>query len=311
MKNILVIKHGALGDVVQISGVLQDIRRHYHDRNIVILTTKAFQKLFSLCPYIDEVMMDERRPGWNLPALFALRAAVRGKNFSQVIDLQNSSRTEFYRKHIFGISAWSSTRTILQADETKLEFDRAGVLERFRIQLERSGIPAAHTLHPDFSWAVDTGYDPGIGGDYIFIAPFSSTKSPHKRWPHYQQLIALIRAEFPGFEFVLAPAPSELESARQFDARVALHQGRATDFSQLARVIQGARYVIANDTGPAHMAAHLGCRGLVLFGSHTSPEQTSIETGCFRALQAPDLSRLAAHEVFQRIAPELRAIARL
>ena len=40
MSNILIIKHGSLGDIAQISGVLRDIREtHTNDKKIFILTT--------------------------------------------------------------------------------------------------------------------------------------------------------------------------------------------------------------------------------------------------------------------------------
>ena len=39
MSNILIIKHGSLGDIVQISGVLKDIREAHSGDNIYILTT--------------------------------------------------------------------------------------------------------------------------------------------------------------------------------------------------------------------------------------------------------------------------------
>jgi len=77
------------------------------------------------------------------------------QQFSQVIDLQNSSRTEFYRKYLFNVKQWSSSYTILQPGETKEAFDQDGVLERFQVQLQRSSISTEHTLTPDFSWAVD------------------------------------------------------------------------------------------------------------------------------------------------------------
>ena len=37
MSNILIIKHGSLGDIVQISGVLQDIREANKDKKNSIL----------------------------------------------------------------------------------------------------------------------------------------------------------------------------------------------------------------------------------------------------------------------------------
>ena len=40
MSNILVIKHGSLGDIAQASGAIQDICENHNDDQIFILTTK-------------------------------------------------------------------------------------------------------------------------------------------------------------------------------------------------------------------------------------------------------------------------------
>ena len=60
-------------------------------------------------------------------------------------------------------------------------------------------------------------------------------------------------------------------------------------------------FVISNDTGPAHMAAHLNVKGLVLFGSHTTAKKVSIEREHFKAIQVSDLTKLSADKVFQRM----------
>ena len=39
---------------------------------------------------------------------------------------------------------------------------------------------------------------------------------------------------------------------------------KALDISQLATLIKDSSFVIANDTGPAHMTAHLGSKGIAL-----------------------------------------------
>ena len=301
MSNILIIKHGSLGDIVQISGVLQDIRNDCKNDKIYILTTEPYQTLFEKCPHIDEVLVDTRRPRWNFFYLYNLISTIRKYSFSRVIDLQNSSRTEFYRKYLFGILNWSSSYTILKSDETKEQFDKDGVLERFEVQLQRSSIKTTHTLTPDFSWAVDKSFSFNINKPYVFISPFSSNKLLNKRWPYYRNLVDLIKKEYPELEIVVAPGPGELDQAKELGASVILSDGKPTNFSQLAKVIQGAKLVIANDTGPAHMAAHLGCEGVVLFGSHTSPQKVSIETKKFKAIVSKNLNDLSAKIVFEKI----------
>ena len=146
MSNILIIKHGSLGDIVQISGVLRDIKETHNDKKIFILTTIPYVELLSRCPYLDGVLVDKRLPRWNIYYLLKLRKMLKKFNFSYVFDLQNSSRTSFYRKYLFNISNWSSTATILEKGEKKKDFDEKSVLDRFNIQLIKSNVKTKHVL---------------------------------------------------------------------------------------------------------------------------------------------------------------------
>ena len=307
MSNILIIKHGSLGDIVQISGILKDIRNHFSDSSISILTSKPYQSLFEQCPYVDHVLLDERKARWNFFYLYGLMSKIVKQQFSQVIDLQNSSRTEFYRKYLFNVKQWSSSYTILQPGETKEAFDQDGVLERFQVQLQRSSISTEHTLTPDFSWAVDKSFSNLPSKPYIFLSPFSSSKLPHKRWPHYQELIQIIKNKRPDINMVVAPGPGEIELCKELSITILLDGDRPTNFSQLASIIKHADVVIANDTGPAHMAAHLGCKGVVLFGAHTSPQKVSIETKNFKAITSENLEDLTASSVWDSVQPLLKS----
>ena len=46
MSNILIIKHGSLGDIAQISGAVQDIKENHNQDKVFLLTTLPYQKLF-------------------------------------------------------------------------------------------------------------------------------------------------------------------------------------------------------------------------------------------------------------------------
>ena len=65
---------------------------------------------------------------------------------------------------------------------------------------------------------------------------------------------------------------------------------------------------ISNDTGPAHMAAHLGAKGVTLFGYHTTPKKVSIETNKFKAIIKDNLNELSAEEVYSNISKELSLV---
>ena len=66
MSNILIIKHGSLGDLIQASGAMKDIKKFYSNRKVFLLTTQPYSIFMSECPYLDGVLIDKRLPRWNL-----------------------------------------------------------------------------------------------------------------------------------------------------------------------------------------------------------------------------------------------------
>ena len=311
MSNILIIKHGSLGDISQISGALRDIKETYKDKKIFILTTVPYVELLSKCPYIDGVLIDRRLPRWNILYLVKLKKLLRKFDFFYVYDLQNSSRTSFYRKFLLNITNWSSTETILKKGEKKKDFDNESVLERFKIQLEHSDVKINHTLKPDFSWAmtnVDQIVNKYFGKKFILLFPFCSPQLSHKKWPYFNDLIKIIKTKHSNIEIAIAPGPGEIEEAKKIEAVSITNKGKSLNHMELAGLINKSSYVIANDTGPAHMTAHLGKMGLVLFGYHTTAKKVSIETDNFKAISAERLMHLKAEKVYSEIKEKLHSI---
>ena len=308
MSNILIIKHGSLGDIAQASGAIQDISENYKNDQIYLLTTKAYVELFKKNPFIHEVILDKRLPRYNLIYLYLLMRKLKKYNFSKVFDLQNSSRTNFYKNIIFpkaDKTIWSSSITTLPSDKNKDEFDKSSVLERFDHQLKDCGLNTTNTLKPDFSWA-STNISKIINfyklDKYILLFPFCSPHLQIKKWPYYNNLIELILGKYSGeYKVVIAPGPSEINDAKNINALTLLDDGKALDISQLTSLIKGSSFVVANDTGPAHITAHTKTKGLTLFGKHTSAYKVSIERDNFKVIEVNDLNNLSAKKVFERL----------
>ena len=104
---------------------------------------------------------------------------------------------------------------------------------------------------------------------YIYIAPFCSPKLQHKVWPYFKELIELLKQKFKNYEILTAPGPSEIGLCKDLKLKMILNNDKPTNINQLSKIIKQASFVVANDTGPAHIAAHLNVKGLALFGSHT------------------------------------------
>jgi len=312
MSNILIIKHGSLGDIAQACGAIQDISENHNNDQIYLLTTKPYFNLFKKNPYLTDVILDKRLSRFNLIYLYFLMKKIKKLKISKVYDLQNSSRTNFYKKILFpssDVNIWSSSETTLPKDKTKEEFDKKSVLERFNHQLQTSGLNVKHTMAPDFLWSstdiskIKSAYKLE---KYIVLFPFCSPHLTQKKWPYYNELIEKIKNQYNDeYKIIVAPGPEEINDTKDINALCVLDNGKALDISQLSSLIKDSSFVVANDTGPAHMAAHLNAKGLTLFGSHTTAYKVSIERENFKAIQVVDLSKLSVEKVFAKLSNSL------
>ena len=229
-------------------------------------------------------------------------------SFSKVFDLQNSSRTNFYKNILFPKSKkenWSSSITTLPEVIDKKEFDKHSVLDRFNHQLQTSGLKTSNTINPDFSWAcseISEIKNYFKLDKFILLFPFCSPHLDVKKWPYYNDLIKLILNKFGNeYKVVTAPGPTEINDAKEINALAILNNEKALNISQLTCLIKESSFVVANDTGPAHIAAHVGAKGLTLFGKHTTAYKVSIERENFKAIEVNDLNNLSSEKVFERL----------
>ena len=84
-----------------------------------------------------------------------------------------------------------------------------------------------------------------------------------------------------------------------------MNNGLPLNINELISLINNSSYIVSNDTGPAHICAHLNKKGLVLFGSHTTPEKVSIESQNFKSIKVDNLKNLNATDVFEKIRENL------
>lgn len=111
----------------------------------------------------------------------------------------------------------------------------------------------------------------GIGDGYIVVCPFvgGTFEKLDKRWPEFAIFVA---QDLPplGRPLVICPGPSEeQEAARDYPACRQLPAVRLGCYSAL---LQGAALVVANDTGPGHMAAAVGSPLVSVLGP-TDPQR--------------------------------------
>ena len=309
MSNILIIKHGSLGDLIQANGAIKDIKNFYSNRKVFLLTTQPYSIFMSECPYLDGVLIDKRLPRWNLFYLNNLKKKLAKYDFSKVFDLQNSSRTRFYKRFIIKNVEWSSTESALEPGQKKKDFERDPVLDRMEVQIKKSGIQSEFTKNIDLSWAVEDIsrlVKQYANNEYILLFPFCSPKLKNKKWPYYKELIQKLKQEFKNkYPILLAPGPNEIKESIELNGKIVLENNKPISIKKLISLINYAKLIIANDTGPAHIASHLDKKGIVLFGSHTSAKKVSIESFNFKAISVENLKNLDVNTVLKEAKAKL------
>ena len=288
---LLVIRLGALGDVVLSFGPFAAIRAHHASAEITLLTTAPFADLARRAPWFDRVAVDAR-PAWaNLPGVLRLARQVRGFDF--VYDLQTSARSSRYFR-LAGRPGWSGIAPGCSHPHANPRRDFMHTLERQREQLAMAGVTAFP--EPDLSWLAGRRFD--LPAPYALLVPGAAPHRPAKRWPaeRYRELAELLRGR--GVAPVVLGSGAEAPLAAAIPPAIDL-TGQTT-FADIATLARGAAVAVGNDTGPMHLIAAVGCPSVVLFSADSDPALTAPRGpgGAWpTVLRVPDLADLPAARV--------------
>ena len=83
-----------------------------------------------------------------------------------------------------------------------------------------------------------------------------------KKWPGFPAFVAQLANQ--GLPMLICPGPGETEEARALYPQARIIQNLALD--AYAALLAGSRLVVANDTGPAHIAAAVGAPVISVLG---------------------------------------------
>lgn len=298
-QRILVIKHGALGDIVLALGPFAAIREHHAKAHIVLLTTAPYASLLADSRYFDEIWIDDKPKVWQPGGWLTLRRTLRAGRFDRVYDLQHTDRTAtIYRMLGHPKPEWSGIVRGASHPHTNPDRDSMHTIERQAEQLAAAGI--ANTPATDLSWIPEAELSRHLLADRIaLLVPGGSPHRARKRWPakRYASLGKWLSAR--GLQPVLLGTLTEGRIIEDIDDRVpgVANLCNDTSFAAIVTLARRAEVAIGNDTGPMHLIAAAGCPSLVLFSDDSVPQQTAPRGAKVHSLQVPRLELLAAAKV--------------
>ncbi len=273
-RRIVLIKPSALGDIVHSLPVLTALRGRFPNAHISWVVNRLYEPLLRHHSHLDAVIPFERGAGlgsYFTAALYFtrfLRLLQRG-HFDLAIDLQGLLRTGLmtfatHARARIGLASaregatWFYTHRIEDKQEGQHAVDRywnvvealgAGAGEKeFHVPLDNDARIWAHSLLQPCQrpWLAV-----GVGARWLT-----------KRWPpeHFAALTQRALDKFGGTA-IFVGAPDETALAGQAVARIKGHvinvAGKTT-LPQLAALLAEVDLMLANDTGPLHLAVALG-----------------------------------------------------
>ena len=284
-KRILLIKPSAIGDVVHTLPILALLRKRWPAAHIAWLLTPACVGLLEGHPMLNETLVFDRRKfgrGWRDPAsalgLVEFLRQLRGHDFDLVIDLQGLFRS--------GILAWETRSPVRIGFANAREL--APVFYTHRVKIDT---PEQHAIDRYLKLAAALGCDVSSPAEFPFHVTdddraqtsnllngtdkyallLPGTNWATKRWPveNYAALVAPLRDRF-GLASVVAGSPDEVDLASHVGG---VNLAGKTTLRQLVALIERAALIIANDSGPMHIAAGMNRPLVTLFGP-TNPVRT-------------------------------------
>ncbi|TPG55651.1 lipopolysaccharide heptosyltransferase family protein [Roseomonas nepalensis] len=292
---VLVIKLGALGDVVQAFGPFAAIRAHHPGAEVTLLTTPPFAELARRSPWFDRVWDFGRPRGADWSGRLSLLRALAGGRFERVYDLQTSPRSSRYRLLVGRRAEWSGVARGASHPHDNPGRNAMHTVDRQREQLRLAGI--TDFPPPDLSWLEADLAGFGLPPRFALLIPGASPSRPGKRWPGFPALAAaLARAGLPA---VVAGGAGEapLAAAIRAAAPDALDLTGRTGLFQLAALARRATVVVGNDTGPTHLAGATGRPTLALFGSESDPARCAPRGTAVSVLRREPIAALPPEEV--------------
>jgi ADP-heptose:LPS heptosyltransferase len=304
MSRILVVKLGALGNIILSLGPFAAIRHHHGADHVSLLTTRPWAEWLSQSPYFDEVLVDERAEWWDLRGWLRLRRLLIAGRFDRVYDLQTSARSSRYL-HLLPHRTrpeWSGIAHGCSHPDRNPDRNRLHDIDRQFAQLRAAGV--TEIFPADLSW---TGADLArfaLSARFALLVPGGSTHRLAKRWPtrRYAELAGALLTQ--GITPVILGTGEESALARDIRGAVpgTIDLTNRTSLPELASLARVACLAVGNDTGPMHLIAAAGCPSVVLFSRDSDPALTAPRGRSVSVLRRPDLTDLDFSPVLAALA---------
>lgn len=267
-RKILIIKTGALGDVIIATGPVRRIMENHAGEEVWLLTAPPYDEIFSAWENLNVVSF--KRRGF-LETIRTVCWIWRG-NFSRVYDLQSNDRTALLCLLSFIPERVGNHPRIPYTLHPPMPYDRiTPIFHRLHEVLDAAGLvgqrytPELPVSSADRQYVQDFIRGQNLSDSrLVLIHAGASERHPQKCWPHFLSLATTLEQH--GYRVLWIGSDSE----RAGNSGLAKHAGMNVSglftINQLAELGKHAVFALTNDSGPMHVLATAGIPVYAFFG---------------------------------------------
>ena len=282
MNKILIVRLGALGDLVHALPVAAALRRAFSHSRIDWLVDVRHRELLDLVPVLD------RRIAINTSSAGSLLAVIkdlRRSRYDVALDLQGLLKSAALARASGALGVIGFPRELLREELASLFYtetagvDATHVIRKNLSMLKTLGVEVARIEFPlegrtpEIAAAARRSLGLGDADRFAIINPGAAW--PNKRWPPvYFGEVAAGLAKRHGLRSIVLWGPGEKDLADTVVA--ASHDSAAvspgTTLGELVSLARAASVMVSGDTGPIHVAGAVGTPLVGIYGP-TNPDR--------------------------------------
>jgi len=267
MKKILIIRFGAIGDVILTSAAAINLKLSFPDSEIFYLTRRRTSGLIPLFPGVDEVL--EFPQDASFRDLYRMGEYLDNLRFDIIVDLHGNLRSKYLMYHVtapvkvqYDKRRWERIIAVYRKNinpnppHTIDLYNSAIKKCGGKIYANRSSLRIDHTEEIFNNNAPTIAFAPGASFDV-------------KKWPS-ERFIELIRDVYNQLNaniiLLLTNKDKEFLSLESKLSSERLKMYIDTELAALAEIIASADLTISNDSAMAHLSSAVGTPVFAIFG---------------------------------------------
>ncbi len=284
LKNVLIVKLSAMGDVIHALPVSYAIKETFPDAKLTWVVEPPSFDLLSMNPCVDRIILFNKKNfrslGGFMKEFFPFKHELQEESYDAVLDLQGlfkSAAIAFFAKSNIKLGICNMREMSDKISKPVVGENAEGhIVERYLDTARAVGCAVNKVVFPiqipvEQSEKARAIMDhAGLREGNPFVAFIVGANWPNKRWKtDYFAALGDWFYQLAVVPVLIGNGDLDEQRAQEIEAKMEIppiNLVNRTNIYQLAHVLRSSRLIIGGDTGPVHLGAALGVRTIMLMG---------------------------------------------